>query len=42
MNYLIEEEIITNEHYLSSIEFGTEVGNSKGYAVLKQFDIHLN
>ena len=42
LNYLIEQEIITGEHYLSSIEFGTEVGNSKGYAVLKQFDIHLN
>jgi len=42
LNYLIEQKIITGEHYLSSIEFGTEVGNSKGYAVLKQFDIHLN
>ena len=42
LGYLIEQQIVPPEHYLSSIELGTEVGNSKGYAVLKQFEIILN
>lgn len=42
LNFLIEQDIISDQHYLSSIELGTEVGNSEGYAVLKQFDVTLN
>lgn len=41
LNYLIQEEIVPSHYFLSSIEFGTEVGNSSGYAVINQFEIDL-
>ena len=41
LQYLVDQGIVPGESYLSSIEFGTEIGNSKGYAVIKSFDINL-
>lgn len=41
LNYLIEQEIVPGDSFLSSIEFGTEVGNSTGYAVINSFAIDL-
>ena len=42
LQYLIQEDIVPSNAYLSSIEFGTEVGNSSGYAVVKNFNITLH
>ncbi|MEM6724829.1 MAG: hypothetical protein AAF598_12370 [Bacteroidota bacterium] len=39
--YLIDKGIVSPEHYLASVEFGNEIGNSTGQLVLKQFDIEL-
>jgi hypothetical protein len=41
LQYLVDQAIVPSDSYLSSIEFGTEIGNSKGYAVIKSFDISL-
>jgi len=41
LQYLVDQAIVLSDSYLSSIEFGTEIGNSKGYAVIKSFDISL-
>ena len=41
LQYLLDQAIVPRNSYLSSIEFGTEIGNSKGYAVIKSFDISL-
>ena len=41
LQYLVDQAIVPRNSYLSSIEFGTEIGNSKGYAVIKSFDISL-
>lgn len=41
LDYLIAHEIVSEDHYLSSIEFGTELGNSEGYAVIEEFAIDL-
>ena len=41
LQYLVNQDIVPGESYLSSIEFGTEIGNSKGYAVIKSFNISL-
>ena len=41
LQYLVDHDIVSGESYLSSIEFGTEIGNSKGYAVIKSFNINL-
>lgn len=41
LQYLVDQGIVPGESYLSSIEFGTEIGNSKGFAVIKSFNINL-
>ena len=41
LDYLADQDIIPADSFLSTIEFGTEVGNSKGYAVIKSFEISL-
>ena len=41
LDYLVLNDIVPEDSYLSSIEFGTEVGNSKGYAVIEEFSIDL-
>ena len=41
LQYLVDQDIVPAESFLSTIEFGTEVGNSKGYAVVKSFDVSL-
>ena len=41
LQYLVDQAIVPSDSHLSSIEFGTEIGNSKGYAVIKSFDISL-
>lgn len=38
LNYLVSNEIISEEHYFTSIEFGNEIGNSSGLTLVKQFD----
>ncbi|MEZ4857737.1 MAG: hypothetical protein R2781_02905 [Flavobacteriaceae bacterium] len=38
MNYLIENNIVNQEDYFTSIEFGNEIGNSSGITLVKQFD----
>ncbi|PLK46034.1 GH12 family glycosyl hydrolase domain-containing protein [Emticicia sp. TH156] len=35
--YLVSKGIVSKDSYLSSIEFGNELGNTKGYSVLKTF-----
>ncbi|MGB1448753.1 MAG: GH12 family glycosyl hydrolase domain-containing protein [Flavobacteriaceae bacterium] len=41
LDYLVEQSIIPQDSYLSSIEFGTEIGNSAGYAIINSFGIEL-
>jgi hypothetical protein len=41
INFLVSKQIVPSNYYLASIEFGNELGNSKGYTVMKQFDIEL-
>ena len=41
LNYLTTHGIVPDDSYLSSIEFGTEIGNSAGYAVIEEFAIDL-
>ncbi|NOU59521.1 GH12 family glycosyl hydrolase domain-containing protein [Marinifilum caeruleilacunae] len=42
LQYLVEKEIISQDSYLASIEFGNEVGNSKGESIIKKFELDLN
>ena len=41
LSYLIAENIVSDQSYLSSIEFGNEVGNSTGRTILKQFELEI-
>lgn len=41
LNYLVDQDLVPEDSFLSTIEFGTELGNSKGYAVIKLFDVTL-
>lgn len=41
LNYLTTHGVVPDDSYLSSIEFGTEIGNSAGYAVIEEFAIDL-
>ncbi len=41
LKYLINKGIVPQNSYLSSIELGNEVGNSSGYAVVKQFEVDI-
>ncbi len=42
LQYLVDKDIVPQESYFSSLEFGTELGNSIGYAILKNFEVSLN
>lgn len=39
--YLVNEGIVPSNHYLGSIEFGNEIGNSTGQTIIKNFNIDL-
>ncbi|MEM9022245.1 MAG: hypothetical protein AAGB22_00790 [Bacteroidota bacterium] len=39
--YLVNKGIVSPDSYLGSIELGTEVGNSTGSAVIKQFEVDI-
>jgi len=39
LEYLVAQNIVPNNSYLASIEFGNEIGNSKGYCVVKEFKV---
>lgn len=41
LQYLIDHDIVPADSFLSAIEFGTEVGNSKGFALIQSFEITL-
>jgi hypothetical protein len=41
LDYLVNNGIVQSESYLSSIELGNEVGNSKGYTVFKSFVVEI-
>jgi len=41
LQFLIDREIVSDQHVLASIEFGNEVGNSTGSTIVKQFEIEL-
>lgn len=41
LQYLLSKEMISKEHYFTSIEFGNEIGNSSGITVVHQFDWSL-
>jgi len=41
LQYLVDHDIVPEESFLSAIEFGTEVGNSKGFAVINSFEVSL-
>ncbi len=41
LDYLVNHGIVQPESYLSSIELGNEVGNSKGYTVFKSFAVEI-
>ena len=39
LDYLIDEGIVSTDSFLASIEFGNEVANSKGFCVMKSFEV---
>lgn len=41
LDYLIDEGIVSINSYLASIEFGNEVANSKGFCVMKSFEVEI-
>lgn len=41
LDHLVNNGIVQSESYLSSIELGNEVGNSKGYTVFKSFVVEI-
>ncbi len=41
LQYLVDQGIVPSNSFLSNIALGTEVGNSKGYAVIDAFDVLL-
>lgn len=41
LEYLVQNNLISKDHYLTSIEFGNEIGNSSGFTVVHQFDWSL-
>ena len=38
LNYLVSNEIISEDYYFTSIEFGNEIGNSSGLTLVKKFE----
>ena len=41
LNYLIEENLISGEDFLTSLELGNEIGNSSGMTLVKKFEWEL-
>ena len=39
LDYLVDEGIVSPDSYMASIEFGNEVANSKGFCVMKSFEV---
>ena len=42
INYLIENHLVNPSEFLTSVEFGNEIGNSSGFTLVKEFDLKLN
>ncbi len=42
LNYLLDRNLISKEHYMSSFEFGNEIGNSSGTTLVRKFEWELN
>jgi len=41
ISYLLAKGIISQDHYLASVELGNEVGNSRGQTIIKKFAVEL-
>lgn len=42
LDYLIKNHNVNAREYLTSVEFGNEIGNSSGFTLVKKFDLELN
>lgn len=42
LKYLIKNNLITKNNYLSTLELGNEIGNSSGFTVVKEFNWKLD
>lgn len=42
LHYLIKNHKVNPNQYLTSIEFGNEIGNSSGFTFVRKFDLEMN
>ena len=38
LNYLVENNLIEKDNFLTTVEFGNEIGNSSGYTMINKFE----
>lgn len=42
LQYLIKNHAVNPHNFLTSVEFGNEIGNSSGFTMVKKFELHLD